>query len=89
MKIFKLSRSSMRNLEGVREEIKVLINRLLKESPHDFGIPKDGGLRTAERQNELFNKVPPAVLPLSIVSLEVGLFSLIPIYPLFKKSCSK
>lgn len=58
MKNFRLSRNSKNNLKGVREEIKTLVDRVLVKSPHDFGIPRDGGLRTAERQNELFNQIP-------------------------------
>jgi peptidoglycan LD-endopeptidase CwlK len=55
---YKLSKNSKKNLEGVRPELITLVERVLKKSPHDFGIPKLGGKRTAEEQNSLFHKVP-------------------------------
>lgn len=55
---FKLSKTSKENLKGVRESIITLVNRVLKKSPHDFGIPKYGGKRTAQEQNNLFHQKP-------------------------------
>ena len=55
---FKLSRNSKKNIKGVRKNIIKLIERALAKSPHDFGIPQDGGKRTAQRQNELFHMKP-------------------------------
>lgn len=55
---FKLSKSSKKNIKGVREGIKVLVNRVLEKAPHDFGIPQYGGFRTAQEQNNLFHKRP-------------------------------
>lgn len=55
---FKLSRNSKKNIKGIREEIILLINRVLAKSPHDFGIPKYGGLRTPQEQNNLFHQKP-------------------------------
>jgi peptidoglycan L-alanyl-D-glutamate endopeptidase CwlK len=52
---FKLSKRSKKHLEGVREEIKILINRVLDKSEHDFGIPQYGGLRTPQQQNNLYH----------------------------------
>jgi len=53
-----LSRRSKENLSGVKNPIKLLVQRSLKKSKHDFGIPNDGGRRTPQRQNELFLLVP-------------------------------
>ena len=53
---FKLSRNSKRNIKGVRDSIRELVERVLKKSPHDFGIPQYGGLRTAQEQNNLYHK---------------------------------
>ena len=50
-----LSSSSRNNLEGVKTAIILLIERSLKKSPYDFGIPKDGGKRTKERQQYLYS----------------------------------
>jgi len=52
--MFKLSISSKRNLQGVNTKLIDVINLALTISLIDFGIPKDGGLRTAEQQNALF-----------------------------------
>lgn len=55
---YRLSRNSKKNLKGVRSEIIQLVERVLKKSPHDFGIPSNGGKRTAEEQNALYHLVP-------------------------------
>lgn len=52
--MFKLSTTSKMRLEGVNQKLIGVINLALTISLVDFGIPTDGGLRTAERQNELF-----------------------------------
>ena len=52
--MFYLSNSSNKRIEGVRSPVRLLIERSLSKSPHDFGIPGDGGVRTAVRQNELY-----------------------------------
>lgn len=58
LKEFKLSKNSKKNLSGVRFELKLLVDRVLKKSIHDFGIPRYGGLRTAKEQNYLYYLVP-------------------------------
>lgn len=58
-KEFKLSKNSKKNIKDVRSEIKVLVDRVLSISSHDFGIPSDGGKRTAQEQNNLYHKRPP------------------------------
>jgi peptidoglycan L-alanyl-D-glutamate endopeptidase CwlK len=55
---FKLSRTSKANLKGVDSGLIKLVERSLKKSEHDFGIPANGGLRTAQEQNNLFHKKP-------------------------------
>ena len=55
---FKLSKTSKANLKGVEAELITLIERSLKKSEHDFGIPSNGGLRTAQEQNNLFHQKP-------------------------------
>ena len=58
MEEHKLSRSSKKNLSGVKKQMKELVERSLKKSEHDFGVPQYGGLRTAQEQNNLFYKIP-------------------------------
>ena len=52
--MFKLGTNSIQNLDGVNSELYKVIELALTISKVDFGIPRDGGLRTAERQNELY-----------------------------------
>lgn len=54
--MFKLSGRSEKRLEGVHPDLVLIIREALKVSPIDFGIPADGGMRSAERQEELFHK---------------------------------
>ncbi len=56
LKMYKLSKRSMLRLQGVDERLVKVIDLALSISNIDFGIPGDGGLRTAERQKELFDK---------------------------------
>ena len=53
---FKLSKRSYERLNGIDAILIAILTEAIKESPYDFGIPRDGGLRTAERQKELFDK---------------------------------
>lgn len=55
---FKLSKNSKKHIKGIREGLKVLVERVLKKSPHDFGIPSTGGFRTPQQQNNLFHQRP-------------------------------
>ena len=54
--MYKLSSKSKERLQGIDPRLISIINEALKISVIDFGIPSDGGLRTAERQKELFDK---------------------------------
>ena len=55
--MYKLKPSkSKERLQGIDPRLISIINEALKISVIDFGIPGDGGLRTAERQKELFDK---------------------------------
>lgn len=56
LKMYKLSSKSKERLEGVDERLIKVIDLALTITNIDFGIPGDGGLRTAERQKELFDK---------------------------------
>lgn len=56
--MFAFSRRSQMRMAGVHPDLILIFNEALKVSPIDFGIPNDGGVRTAERQHELYlNKV--------------------------------
>jgi len=54
--MYKLSSKSKERLQGIDPRLISIINEALKISVIDFGIPCDGGLRTAERQKQLFDK---------------------------------
>jgi len=54
--MYKLSKRSVKHLEGVNPLLIKIVKEAIKGSPYDFGIPKTGGKRSAELQNELFNQ---------------------------------
>jgi len=54
--MFKLSDRSKERLNGVDERIHEIIELALTLTKVDFGIPSDGGLRSKERQKELFDQ---------------------------------
>lgn len=51
---YKLSNISALRLNGIDPKLIAIINEAIKDSPYDFGIPQDGGLRTAKRQAEMY-----------------------------------
>ena len=50
----KLSNRSLERLKGIEPILIDIITEGIKDSPIDFGIPQDGGLRTAKRQAEMY-----------------------------------
>ena len=53
--MFKLSNNSKHRMQGIDSRLIEIANLAITLTVVDFGIPGDGGLRTAERQLELFN----------------------------------
>lgn len=51
---FKFSESSMRNMAGVNMNLVDVAVRALELTSVDFGIPRTGGVRTAEMQHQLY-----------------------------------
>ena len=49
-----LSQRSIDRLKGVKQVLIDILIEASNNSPYEFQIPLDGGLRTAQRQNELF-----------------------------------
>ena len=54
--MFKLSEKSKERLKGVDPRIIEIVDLALTITHIDFGIPADAGIRTAERQLELYEK---------------------------------
>ena len=54
--MFKLSERSKQRREGVDPKLIEISNLAIQISKIDFGIPGNGGLRTAETQNQLFKE---------------------------------
>lgn len=52
--MFQFSQRSLERMQGVDPRLKEIAKHAITISKIDFGIPADGGLRTAERQAELF-----------------------------------
>jgi len=53
---YKLGNRSKERLKGVHPSLIKLIKFALLDSPFDFGIPRDGGARTVQKQKELYSK---------------------------------
>lgn len=53
---FALSKKSKDNMKGVDPRLIKIAEMAITITRVDFGIPADGGIRSAERQNELFKK---------------------------------
>ena len=53
--LYYLSAASYSRLVGVHPQLVAVIERAITITPIDFGIPRDGGLRLAKRQKELFD----------------------------------
>lgn len=51
-----LSNRSLNRLKGVNPRLIEILKDGIKDSPHDFGIPREGGKRSAEDQHVLFLK---------------------------------
>lgn len=51
---FKFSQRSIERMQDVDQRLIDVATRALEISPIDFGIPQDGGLRTGDRQFELY-----------------------------------
>ena len=54
--MYKLSKRSYERLNGIDAILVAILTEAIKESPFDFGIPRNGGMRTAKEQNELYKK---------------------------------
>tara|TARA_R110000851_G_scaffold194355_1_gene345180 strand:+ start:340 stop:747 length:408 start_codon:yes stop_codon:yes gene_type:complete len=52
--MFKLSKTSRTRINCIEPILIDIIEEAIQTSPVDFGIPRDGGLRTADRQAALF-----------------------------------
>ena len=61
--MYKLSKNSKKRLQGINVDLIELVHRSITFSPHDFGIPKYGGLRTSEEQFELYTTKDLELLP--------------------------
>lgn len=54
--MYKLSTRSLERLYGIDPILVEILNVGIIESPYDFGIPQNGGFRTAEDQNLLYKR---------------------------------
>ena len=52
----RLSRKSYKNLDGVKAIFIAILTESITDSPFDFGIPKDGGVRSDKRQEQLYGR---------------------------------
>jgi len=54
MSNYRLSKTSLRNLDGVHPELIEVVKMAIQITKVDFGIPSTGGYRTEETQHKLF-----------------------------------
>jgi peptidoglycan L-alanyl-D-glutamate endopeptidase CwlK len=54
--MYRLSKRSLNHLNGVNAFLIAILVRAIEDSPHDFGIPKNGGLRSEQKQFELYRQ---------------------------------
>ena len=52
--MYRFSKASLGNRAGVDQRLIEISDLALELTPIDFGIPRDGGLRTADRQQDLY-----------------------------------
>lgn len=52
--MFKLSKNSIKNMDGIHIDLKTVIHRAIEITKIDFGIPSTGGKRTQDEQHALF-----------------------------------
>jgi len=52
--MYRFSRRSRERIDGIDPILITILEEGIKNSPFDFGIPGDGGHRTAQRQKELY-----------------------------------
>jgi len=52
--MFQFSKRSIRNMRGVEPDMVLIFTESIKVTPIDFGIPNDGGVRSALRQHQMF-----------------------------------
>lgn len=55
-KSYKLSKRSLKRLTGIKPILIDILKESIKESPWDFGVPREGGFRSADEQHILFLK---------------------------------
>ena len=52
--MYRFSKRSLERIEGINPILITILKEAIKDSPYDFGIPRDGGFRTFQRQAELY-----------------------------------
>ena len=52
--MYKFSKKSLERIEGINPILITILKEAITDSPYDFGIPRDGGFRTYQRQAELY-----------------------------------
>ena len=52
--MYRFSKRSKERMKDIKPILKTILEEAIKDSPYDFGIPRDGGFRTYRRQEELY-----------------------------------
>tara|TARA_R110000851_G_scaffold73275_1_gene161721 strand:+ start:1582 stop:2016 length:435 start_codon:yes stop_codon:yes gene_type:complete len=52
--MYRFSKRSLERIEDINPTLITILKEGITDSPYDFGIPRDGGFRTYQRQAELY-----------------------------------
>tara|TARA_R100001463_G_scaffold16905_1_gene43637 strand:+ start:16 stop:450 length:435 start_codon:yes stop_codon:yes gene_type:complete len=52
--MYRFSKRSKERMKDIKPILITILEEAIKDSPYDFGIPRDGGFRTYRRQEELY-----------------------------------
>ena len=52
--MYRFSKKSRERIKDINPILIKILEEAIKDSPYDFGIPRDGGFRTYRRQEELY-----------------------------------
>jgi hypothetical protein len=52
--MYRFSKRSLERIEDINPVLITILKEGITDSPYDFGIPRDGGFRTYQRQAELY-----------------------------------
>lgn len=70
--MYRFSKRSLERIEDINPVLITILKEGIIDSPYDFGIPRDGGFRTYQRQAELYarGRTTEELIDKSITNIE-------------------